>query len=196
MINQSTRATASPQRAASGWLDFVWRGWGLLLLSLHLAAGSLNESISWSLWPYTFIPNWLQWLLALTVGALIIPTVNNAIAQRLARLWQSIPGKQFPQRWFLAAAMLAGGVFWLARLQHLRWGDSYLLTIALSYHDLDLRVIYNWQAPFTVFLHQRLWQFVADPLLGWPVEHVYATVSITCGVLFVYHTVEFCPSGG
>ena len=72
----------------------------------------------------------------------------------------------------------------------------YLLTQALSTPDLELRVIYNWQAPFTVFLHQRLWQFVADPLLGWPVENVYATTSIICGMIFVYMLLTFTAQLG
>jgi len=145
------------------------------------------------LWPYTFLPSWLGWALALLVGALIIPAVNNGVTAAMQRLWQAWPARQ---RWFALAALLAGALFWLARLRHLRWGDSYLLSVALSYPDLNLRVIYNWQAPLTVFLHQRLWQFVADPLLGWPVETVYATTSIICGVVFVYLLLTFAARLG
>jgi hypothetical protein len=166
------------------------RGWSLLVLTLHLAAYSLPPETSWSLWPYTFVPSWLGWVLALGAALLIIPPLNHVVWQIITRLWAwPRPGSR--QVWFGLLSLLAGLVFWLARLRHLRWGDSYLLSIALSYPDLDLRVIYNWQAPFTVFLHQRLWQFVANPLLGWPVETVYATTSIVCGMVFVYILLNF-----
>jgi hypothetical protein len=71
-----------------------------------------------------------------------------------------------------------------------------MLSVLLSYPDLEIRVIYNWQAPLTVFLHQRLWQFVADPQLGWPVEQVYAAVSIICGMIFVYVVLTFMAQLG
>jgi hypothetical protein len=176
---------------AQDWLASAIHLWGLIVLTLHLAAFNLPEESAWSLWPYTSLPPWLGWLLALLVGALTIPSVNAAVAHLLHRLWRLWPAKQTQQRWFALTALLAGLVFWLARLNHLRWGDSYLLSVALSYPDLELRVIYNWQAPLTVFLHQRLWQFVAEPLLGWPVENVYAGVSIICGVIFVYLLLTF-----
>ncbi|RMF05499.1 MAG: hypothetical protein D6768_01095 [Chloroflexi bacterium] len=162
-----------------------------MLLTLHLAANLLPQDSSWSLWPYTFLPVWVQWLLALLAGSLVIPAVNEGVGRGLARLWRAIPAKHARRRWFAAASLLAGLLFWLARLRHLRWGDGYMLSVALSYPDLDLRVVYNWQAPLTVFLHQRLWQFVANPLLGWPVETVYATTSILAGMAFVYILLNF-----
>jgi hypothetical protein len=181
---------------AQVWLATVIKGWGLILLSLHLVAYTLPESVAWGVWPFTFLPLWLGWAGALAVGLLIIPVVNNSVATGITWLGERtlrivapiVPSIQFR---FALMALLSGAVFWLARLRHLRWGDSYLLSIALSYPDLELRVIYNWQAPLTVFLHQRLWQFVADPLLGWPVEAVYATTSIICGLLFVYVLLNF-----
>ncbi|GAB4443498.1 MAG: hypothetical protein Fur0044_39800 [Anaerolineae bacterium] len=189
--------------AAQDWLLSLAQLWGLTLLTLHLAAPHLPEATFWSLWPYTFFSPWLGWALALLAGALIIPTIHQMV---LAGLRFTIYDLRFtiydlcftphasrltPHAWFVLIALLSGLLFWLARLRHLRWGDSYLLTRALSTPDLELRVIYNWQAPFTVFLHQRLWQFVANPLLGWPVESVYATTSIICGMVFVYLLLTF-----
>ena len=171
---------------AQRWLLTTVRGWGLIVLTLHLASYHLPEESAWSLWPYTFLPAWLGWFLALSAGVLTIPSASRFFTGALGGLWRLIPAKQHTSAWFSLIALGSGLLFWLARLRHLRWGDSYLLSIALSYPDLELRVIYNWQAPFTVFLHQRLWQFVAEPLLGWPVETVYAAISIGCGVLFVY----------
>jgi len=178
------------QAAAQNWLATGIHGWGLFVLLLHLAAYTLPEELAWSLWPYTFLPPWLGWVLALLAGSLIIPSVNNSVFAAVRWLWDRrwIKHRQF---WVALITALSGLLFWMARIRHLRWGDSYLLSIALSYPDLDLRVIYNWQAPFTVFLHQRLWQFVADPWFGWPVETVYAAVSIICGMAFVYVLLNF-----
>jgi hypothetical protein len=169
--------------------------WGLILLTLHLAAAQLPEESAWSLWPYTFLPPWLGWLLALLAGALILPAISHMsirLASPVFHLASQVPRSTL----YALISLLAGLLFWLARLRHLRWGDSYLLTKALSTPDLELRVIYNWQAPFTVFLHQRLWQFVADPLLGWPVEYVYAATSILCGIIFVYLLLIFTAELG
>lgn len=214
--------TQNPQT----WLLWLIQLWGLILLTLHLAAVYLPQETAWSLWPYTFLPRWLQWGLALLAASLILPPANAWLQTRLEDLWRFLvtsistssfftwppsgntqyairPTHQAPVRSlpvgrtrthqliFISIALLAGLLFWLARLRHLRWGDSYLLSVALSYSDLDLRVIYNWQAPLTVFLHQRLWQFVADPLFGWPVEAVYAATSILCGMIFVYVLLNF-----
>jgi hypothetical protein len=170
--------------------------WGLVLLTLHLAAAKLPEETTWSFWPYTFLPPWLSWTLALLTGALVMPVISNWVIGKLRLTLQASRFTFHPHTWFILAALLSGLLFWLARLRHLRWGDSYLLSKALSTPDLELRVIYNWQAPLTVFLHQRLWQFVADPLLGWPVEYVYATTSILCGMIFVYLTLTFIAQLG
>lgn len=181
---------------SQSWLLSALHLWGLVLLTLHLAAFNLPEEWAWSLWPYTFLPPWLGWGVALLVGALIIPAVNQPAINLIEGVWQRWPARDARRRWFAVAALLSGLLFWLARLRHLRWGDSYLLSVALSYPDLELRVIYNWQAPFTVFLHQRLWQFVAAPLLGWPVETVYAAISIICGMAFVYLLLNFAARLG
>jgi len=192
MITSALKSTAHTSlEAAQDWLLWLTRLWGLTLLTLHLAAWRLSEDMAWSLWPYTFLPAWLGWMLALLAGALIIPAVNQPIIRALASTFNRLRFTLSRQSWFALISVGAGLMFWLARLRHLRWGDSYMLSVALSYPDLDLRVIYNWQAPLTVFLHQRLWQFVADPLLGWPVETVYAITSIICGVLFVYLLLNF-----
>ncbi len=94
-----------------------------------------------------------------------------------------IPGKQHPHLWFSFIALFAMSGFWLLRLRHLRWGDAAILVAGLSAPE---PVIYNWQAPFTVFLHQRLWTWLFKPWLGWGVGQVYALVSIICGGLSVF----------
>jgi hypothetical protein len=187
-----TETLAHPTTAsAQSWLLSAVNWWGLLLLTLHLAAFQLDEEMAWSLWPYTMLPRWLGWALALLAAALILPPLNHRLAGGIQRLWSVWPAKHARRRWFAAAALLAGLLFWLFRLRHLRWGDAYVLTVALAYDGPGGPLIYNWQAPLTVFIHQRLWQFIASPLLGWPVEHVYAAVSIISGVVFVYILLSF-----
>ncbi len=173
---------SSPKKTsqAQSWPAAAIRWWGLGLLTLHLAAYRLPEETAWSLWPYSLLPAWLGWGLALPVGALILLPGRSRTHTGLRMLWPT------RRRWFALAGLLAGGLFWLARLRHLRWGDSYVLTVALAYDGPGGPLVYNWQAPLTVFLHQRLWQFVVKPLWGGPVEHAYALVSIGCGMVFVY----------
>jgi hypothetical protein len=72
--------TVNPQ----DWLLASIRLWGLILLTLHLAAANLPEETSWSLWPYTFLLPWLGWALALLAGALIIPAVSHGIIRLAA----------------------------------------------------------------------------------------------------------------
>ena len=165
------------------------------------AAVARPQESACSLWPYSVSPGWCGWILALAAGALIIPAVNRMALAGLHWLWGNVLRVTYfvvpyPKIWFAFMALLSGAMFWAARLRHLKWGDSYLLSVALSYPDLELRVIYNWQAPFTVFLHQRLWQFVADPLFGRPVETVYAAVSVLCGMVFVYLLLVFMAQLG
>jgi hypothetical protein len=207
MVTPQSKAIAQQHagtKNAQNWLLSAIRLWGLTVLTLHLAAAQLPEESAWSIWPYTFLPAWLGWILALLAGALIIPSVSQPVLDGVQWLYHYASSFEphvacitiRRRGWFTLTALLAGIVFWLARLRHLSWGDSYLLSVALSYPDLELRVIYNWQAPFTVFLHQRLWQFVADPLLGWSVENVYISVSIICGMVFVYVLLTFMARMG
>jgi hypothetical protein len=150
---------------------------------MHLAAYWLPEALFWSVWPYTSLPIWLGFSLAMMVGSLLLPAWNDQVQYLLRAFWQTLPGKDHPQRWFLLLALCALPLFWLGRIQHLGWGDAQILVIGLS--DVE-PVIYNWQAPFTVFLHQRVWSLFAQPLFGWPVETVYAVISVICGGFFVY----------
>jgi hypothetical protein len=185
-----TETQTLTEAAQNGFLSGV-RLWGLILLTLHLAAATLPENISWSLWPYTFLPTWLGWVLAFLVAALIIPVINQTVWRGLEWLWRVWPAKGARQWWFALTALLSGLLFWVARIRHLRWGDAYILTVALGYDGPGGPLIYNWQAPLTVYAHQRLWQYVANPRWGWPPEHVYAAVSIICGMMFVYLLLTF-----
>jgi hypothetical protein len=196
MTSHSHVAVRSRPVDSQSWLVNGIKLWALVVLSLHVAAVALPEESAWSVWAYTFVPPWLGWVLALLAASLIVPAVNQAVLRLLDRWLDRPVWRNHRRMWFAVIALLSGALFWLARLRHLQWGDSYLLSIALSYPDLELRVVYNWQAPFTVFFHQRLWQFVADPWFGWPVETVYAVVSTISGMVFVYLLLNFAARLG
>ncbi|HRV96097.1 MAG TPA: hypothetical protein P5526_28350, partial [Anaerolineae bacterium] len=80
------------------WLAGAIRVWALVVLTLHLAAATLPEETAWSLWPYTFLPTWLAWGLALLVGTLVISPVNDLISRAIHRLWLALPAKQAKHR--------------------------------------------------------------------------------------------------
>ena len=107
IVDMFSEATASPTKTetAQNSLLAAIRVWGLILLTLHLAAYHLPEETAWSLWPYTFLPPWLGWLLALAAGALIIPSINLWAWAGLERLWLALPIRQARRRWFAAAAL-------------------------------------------------------------------------------------------
>jgi hypothetical protein len=160
------------------------RVWSVIILGLHVLAYLLPQDRAWSLWPYTFLPLWLGLLLSGGAGLLVAPPVNQTIQTGIYRLWKKAPGKTYPRRWFGLLALLSLPLFWWGRIRHLAWGDAEILVIGLSHPEQT--VIYNWQAPFTVYLHQRLWALLAGPAWGWGVETVYAAVSVVCGGVFVY----------
>ena len=170
------------------------RIYALLALGLHVLAYSLPEDTFWSLWPYTVLPPWLGALLAALAALLVAPGVNARIQRIISQMWAAIPGKAYPKRWFLALAIFSMPLFWLLRIRHLRWGDAQILVIGLSHPTLT--VIYNWQAPFTVYLHQRLWALVANPYFGAGVDTVYALISVLCGGVFVYVTLQLARDLG
>lgn len=155
----------------------------LIILILHGASYFLPAGW-WGVSPYAVFPPILGWGLLLLAATTLLPQQNRRWRQMLASGWRRIPGKTHPRRWFALVAIAAAPIFWLLRIRHLQWGDAQILVIGLSQKDAP--VLYNWQAPFTVFLHQRLWQLLAYPRWGWGVDTVYAAVSVLCGVVFVF----------
>ncbi len=156
----------------------------LIVLILHGVSYFLPAERWWGVSPYTVFPPVLGWGLLLAAATTLLPPLNRRWRQVLAASWHRLPGRAHPRRWFALAAIAAAPIFWLLRIRHLQWGDAQILVIGLSQKDAP--VLYNWQAPFTVFLHQRLWQLLAYPLWGWGVDTVYAAVSVLCGVAFVF----------
>jgi hypothetical protein len=156
----------------------------LLMLLLRLAAYVLPGEVAWGLWPYTTLPPVVGWTLALGVAALALPVVNRAVRRLVGRLWGRLPGKEHRHLWFAGLALASLPLFWVARLGHLCWGDSFLLAKGIA--NPEVQLTYNWQAPLTVFLHAKLWAF-GGGLFGWPdAATAYALTSTICGGLFVY----------
>ena len=124
-LRGATRNTYHASLPAQNWLLSAIHLWGLILLTLHLAAAKLPEETSWALWPYTFLPPWLGWTLALLAGALIIPAMSQPIKHLSSFVFRpssffSHASRLTPQLWFILAALFSGLLFWLARLRHLR----------------------------------------------------------------------------
>lgn len=154
------------------------------LVALHLLSPLLSESTWWGVWPASNLPTWARWAGGLTVAFLALWGEP---------LWSALQpgGRHLLDRLRLGSARariliaLASALpFFLFRIQHLRWGDAYILSVAIPHPEV--RLTYVWQAPLDVFLHARLWQ-EADRLFGLatPVP-VYRVLSIAAGVAFVW----------
>ncbi len=155
-----------------------------IILIAQMTAYFLPAASVWGVSAFTAFPMGLGIVLTLAAGSTTVPAINRRWQNLLTGIWHRVPGKNYPRRWFAGMAIAAMPVFWLLRIRHLNWGDARILVVGLSQKDAP--VLYNWQAPFTVFLHQRLWQLVAHPLWGWGVDTVYAVVSVLCGGIFVF----------
>lgn len=157
----------------------VWalRGVALALIALSLAAPLFSEEVAWGLWPATYVPTPWRWALAgLTAGLALFG--DRLPFDRLR--WPTIA----EGRWRVLIALACGVPFYVFRLQHLRWGDAYLLVHAIPHPQV--RLTYNWQAPLDVFIHARLWA-LGNRLFGWPdPTPVYTLLSVVAGVLFVW----------
>ena len=160
------------------------RLWAIVSLGLHLFASRLPENLFWSVWSFSRLPTWVSVVLVGLAALTLMPIANQSLLSLIERFWQQLPGKSRPHRWFVGLAVLSLPLFWLGRIQHLSWGDARILVVGLSHPEQT--VIYNWQAPLTVFLHQRLWALVFGPNYGWGVDQVYAVVSVISGGIFVF----------
>jgi len=156
-------------------------------VGLHLAADRLPEGSAWGIWPYTILPPPVAYGAAIVVLLLTITPLNDAVGRWIKRLWDALPGKSHPNRWFALVALLSGFPFWLLRIRHLEWGDAAFIVKALEYtgEDRPIWTIYNWQSPLTIFLHARLW-LLFNPLSSIGVDTLYALTSIFSGIVFVY----------
>jgi len=159
------------------------RLWAGLLIVLHLAAPYLPEAQSWGVFPYTYLPRPLQWLLALAGLALCIGPLNAAVRRGLNWAADRWPSRLPPRAGYALFSLLLGGLFWAGRIVHTRWGDAYILVNAIPHPEA--RLTYTWQAPLDLFLHAKVWA-LTHRLWGWDATRVYHVVSVIAGVVFVF----------
>lgn len=168
--------------------------WTIFVPAITALAYCLPAESVWGVAAITVFPAWLGLPLIALAAATLHPTVNRAVQRAARRVWHTLPGTSHPQQWAIGLSILSIPVFWLGRIRHLGWGDAAVLVAGLSFKDAP--VIYNWQAPLTVFFHQRLWALLADPLFGWGVDTVYALVSVTAGGAFVFVSMQLARTLG
>jgi hypothetical protein len=147
------------------------------IIASLLAAPLLREEIAWGLWPATYLPLAWRWILALVAAGLAL------VGDRLPIGW--LRRIRFGSPWLrVAIALLTTLPFYIFRIQHLRWGDAYILIHAIPHPAA--RLTYTWQAPLDLFLHARAW-VLGKQLFGWPDPMpAYWLISATAGAVFVW----------
>jgi hypothetical protein len=173
--------------ARVGILDHLLRLTALGLAVLFVTADRLPEDSAWGICHYTTLSLPVRLLMACLLVVLAAGPLNDAIRRGAANLWDRLPGRSRHHLWFAALALISGVLFWVLRIQHLRWGDAEFIVKALAYTGADRPIwtIYNWQAPLTIYLHAQLW-LLLNPLIGVAVGTLYAITSVLAGVGFVY----------
>lgn len=118
----------------------------------------------WGVYPFTFWPAWLRWISVTLAAGIVLWAGFGAGAG--ARLRLRLPLPSFPLARVPQAllALLSFPLFWLGRVVHTRWGDAYLLVKGIAHPDV--RLTYNWQAPFDTYVHARLFQW-GERAWGW-----------------------------
>jgi hypothetical protein len=150
----------------------------LALIALNLIAPLLTEKTAWGLWPMTYVPTALRWVLALAATALVLFGDRLRAPAWLDRLNLGSPWAR------LGWAALCAIPFYLLRIRHLRWGDAKVLVEAIPHPDFKLT--YIWQAPLDVFLHAKGWA-LGNQLFGWPDPRpIYWILSTAAGVAFIW----------
>ncbi|MCU0502763.1 MAG: DUF4175 domain-containing protein [Anaerolineae bacterium] len=162
---------------ASFRLLWALRILALGVIALALAAPLFREDTAWGLWPATYLPPVWRWTLALLAAGVTL------FGDRVPTGW--LRRVRFGAPWTrLAIALLSVIPFYLFRIQHLRWGDAYILIHAIPHPQA--RLTYTWQAPLDLFLHAKAWA-LGNRLFGWPdPTPVYWLISAAAGVVFVW----------
>ena len=103
----------------------------LLLIGLNLAAPRFTEASAWGLWPMTYLPAGWRWGLGLAAATVAI--FGDRLWQRIRPVFGATRGRlPLSPRWLhLVLALLAALPFVLFRIRHLRWGDAYILAVAI-----------------------------------------------------------------
>lgn len=152
------------------------------MILLNFAALLLPEPVAWGLWPVRHLPAGVA--VVLGALALVVALAGDWLWERATALRSLLARVSFTSPAIRALiALLAGVLFLVFRIRHLRWGDAELLVKALA--D-PYRLTYVWQAPLDVYLHARAWQ-LGNALFGWPDPiPVYRILSTLAGMLFVW----------
>ena len=114
----------------------------------------------WGAYPFSHLSRWLQWMLAgVTTGATI--WLGFALSTTI-----SAPRLRFPSRnrTHIVVALLSIPLFYLARIRHTNWGDSYIIVKAIAHPEV--RFFYNWQAPLDTIVHASLFRY-GEAHWGW-----------------------------
>ncbi|NPV09590.1 MAG: hypothetical protein HPY83_16725 [Anaerolineae bacterium] len=176
------------------------RIYGLLIIAFHLASPWLDVEHAWGAGGFAFLPGPVRIGVAAVAVLSLSPLAGAAwrqvegLGRRLLRIQDRLagsPGSRLRLR--VCAAVMFFPLFWVARLQHLRWGDAYIFAHAISHPEV--RLTYNWQSPLDLFLHAKLWSLL-NAAWGWDVEHTYALISCLAGVAYVYLLLESLPYWG
>lgn len=137
------------------------------------------EEWLWGVFPITYLPGWLQWLL-LGLAAVVVLWAGFSLDSFSFRL-PAYPCKRWVQVPIAALSLI---LFYLGRVVHTRWGDAYLLVKGIAHPDV--RLTYNWQAPLDIFVHARFFQ-LGERLWGWTdALPAYWWISSLAGVAAVW----------
>ncbi len=114
----------------------------------------------WGAYPFSHLWRWLQWALAGATAAATI-WLGFSSSPLLSR-----PHLRFPRRhrFHALAALLSIPLFYLARIRHTNWGDSYIIVKAIAHPEV--RFFYNWQAPLDTVVHALLFRY-GEKQWGW-----------------------------
>jgi len=154
-----------------------------VIIGLHLISPYIEIEHIWGAGGFPFIPLLVRLALAAGAASLFWPRLATRAwalgLQALRSLRRHVSGALLAG----TASLLALPVFWVARLQHLHWGDAYIFANAISYPGVYLT--YSWMAPLDLYLHAKAWLLMHN-LAGWDVQTTYAAISVLTGGIFVF----------
>lgn len=150
------------------------------------------ESAWWGFWPITYVSN-LWFMVGLTLFLSFMAWLwymelsgqrPETQAQPAHRPTNSPRPRGIPL-WLPILGALFMVAFYLFPIVHTRWGDAYILSLAISWPDPDLRLTHTWQAPLDVALHSWVWHWLHLPL-GWEdAIPVYYLLSPIAGLFYI-----------
>jgi len=127
-------------------------------LLLHILGASVLRDSFWGTHLYAFFPPWT--LLIATAGLLLVVWLARAPGTWLVRTIAAAPDPEsWPQRrrtlFLVAGSVLAGLVFWLARIRHTLLGDGNVIVMSVPAGEK-----FNVRQPLTAYLNHFLYRLV------------------------------------